>query len=452
MLWLDMGLGKTAICLTYIAQAIDLGIIKRALIVAPLRPAKVVWEAEALKWSHTRHLTFAYALGTPRQRLNAVFSPADIIIINYENLEWLTDALGESVLRKDLSCVRSGKTFPYDMAVLDEITYVKRSTSHRSKAFKHLLPFIPRIVGLTGTPAANGLTDLHGQFLAVDGGQRLGRTKEEFTNAYFTRAGPYKLEAKSYAWDVLRARVSDITLEMSAKDYLTLPPLTTNDIYVGLNGSRDAYERLEKDFFTEIDNGTEIEVFNRASLSNKLRQFANGACYRVQEDGKRKEWEKVHDAKLDALDEILKETGDAPILLGYQFRHDWERIKKKYPDAETLSGTTAGQTQRILDRFKRREFRLLCGHPKSMGHGIDGLQEACNTLVSFGLGWDADSDTQLTARIARQGQTKPVIHHRLLAKDTVDDLVRISLENKVTTQADFRAAVKLYREQKGATC
>ena len=446
MLWLDMGLGKTIITLSAIVSLNQLGLGGGTLIVAPLRPAKVVWEREARRWTHTRHLTFSYLLGSAKQREAALFLPADIFIINYENLAWLEKVMGQHFLTKDLRSLRKGRSLPFDTVVFDEVTMLKNSTAGRTKAVKHLRPFVSRSVGLTGTPAANGLKDLHGQYLVVDGGQRLGVNKGEFTSAFFRQAGPYKLEMREQAWDVVRARVSDITLEMSAADYLTLPAFTTNDVYVDLNGARGQYEALESDFFAQLDNGAEIEVFNRAALSNKLRQFANGAVYSDPE--KRTEWQPVHGAKLEALGEIVDETGDEPLFLTYQFKHDWDRIKARYPEAETLSGTTPAQTQRILDRFAGGGLKLLCGHPRSAGHGIDGIQDVCRHIISFGLGWDGEAETQAFGRVMRQGQKRHVIHHRILARDTVDDLVRIALETKVSTQADFRRAVAEYRKQK----
>jgi SNF2 family DNA or RNA helicase len=446
MLWLDMGLGKTIITLTAFVQLREAGLCGPLLIMAPLRPARVVWEREARKWSHTKHLRFSYLLGTAKQREQALFLPADVYVVNYENLQWLTDIIGKHYLVKDLSHLRVGKTLPFGWEVFDEITMMKNSGSKRSKAWRKVSRHISRHTGLTGTPASNGLADLFGQYLMVDGGRRLGPSKSEFTSAYFQQAGPYRFEVRDFAWDVVHRRIADITLQMSAADYLTLPPVTVNDVYVDLNGSRQPYETLEKQLFVELDNGVELEVFSAAALQNKLLQFCNGATYHDPEQ--RDSWAHIHDAKLDALEEILKETGDKPILLAYQFRHDWARIQQRFPDAETLSGASATRTMEILDRFYAGDLRLLCGHPKSMGHGIDGIQDVCQNVVWFGLNWNLEWVLQTNARVDRQGQKQSVVIHRILVADTIDEAVKLAIEGKAQTQDDLRAAVAEYRKQK----
>lgn len=448
MLWLFMGAGKTAIVLSAFLQRRALGLSSALLVVAPPRPAKMVWEAEARKWAHTEGLLFAYLMGTPAHRAAALSLPADVFVINYELLPWLLDLLKEKYITKDGSKVRKGAVLPFDGICFDEITYLKNPTAQRSRAIKQLLKFIPWRTGLTGTPSPNGLQDLFGQFLVLDGGERLGDGIGEFKAQFFMSTGPYKIKPKPHAWDVLKRLVADIVFEANEADHLSLPPLTVNDIYVDLGPLMSQYRQLEQQFFTEVMD-EKVEVFNRASLSNKLHQFCQGAVYDSAE-GEVQRTLPVHDLKLDALDEILAELGDEPVFLLYQFRSDWERIKAKYPEARSLSGATPAQSDRMLQDFKARRFRLLCGHPKSAAHGIDGIQDVCWNIVWFGMTWNSEYYRQAIKRPHRSGQTHAVMMHRIMAKGTIEEgLMLPALEGKIDLEENFRREVARYREEQG---
>ena len=219
---------------------------------------------------------------------------------------WLSEVLHTYFIKKN-------KPLPFNGVVFDEISKMKNSTTRRVKAFMKVHPYLNWTTGLTGTPASNGYKDLHGQFLVLDGGQRLGTSKTAFKERFYYKAGPYREVAYDDTESTIQTLIGDITLEMKAEDYLDLPDVIINDIELELEKSiRLKYEMLEKEYFTELDN-TEIEVFNKASLMNKLLQFAGGAIYPISGMPL---WEKVHDVKLDALEDLIEEAGGKPILLG----------------------------------------------------------------------------------------------------------------------------------------
>ena len=444
MLWLDMGLGKTAVTLSSINYLRQVGHVNAILIVAPIRVCHMVWRQEAAKWSHTKDLTFSMLLGTRDQRTRALLQTADVFLINYENLKWLSETLHTYFISK-------GKPLPFEGIVWDEISKCKNSTTDRVKAVKKLIPSMKWITGLTGTPASNGYKDLHGQFLVVDGGHRLGTSKTAFRTRFYRKVGEYKEVAYDDTESTIKNLIGDITLEMSAEDYNPLPDMIVNDVVVEMEPSvRARYERMEKDYFLQLDSGTEVEMFNAASLTNKCLQFSNGAVYITPGQP---QWEAIHDGKLEALEEIIDENGGKSILLSYAYRSDAERIMQKFAYLEPINLTDCKSDlslRRAMDRWESGECQLMIGHAASMGHGVDGLQRNGSTLVWYGLNWSLDLYQQFNARIRRQGQGHPVICHRILCKDTLDQAQAIALEDKATTQDGLRRAVKSYREEKFA--
>ena len=442
MLWLDMGLGKTVIAETAVnTLAYDTFDVHAALVVAPVRVIQTVWRQESNVWSHLSHLKFSLVHGTPGERRAALRRKADIYLINYENLDWLTGEVEHFWLKR-------GKYPPFDMLILDESTKVKNPNATRSKRLLKLRPYFRRVIGLTGEPAANGYIDLFGQYLQIDAGVRLGRSVTTYKDAFFVPAGfgNYKYRLTPLGKQSIQERIHDITLEMSAKDYLDLPPVVENDIYVNLPGPlQQQYDSLEADFFTELDSGREIEVFNAASKGTKCLQYANGALY-YDEHG---HWEAVHSLKLDALTDLVEEQGGSPILLAYSFRHDAERIKERFPHAEHLSSSLGyREIDRLVDRWNRGDVPLMIGHPLSMGHGLN-LQFGGSTLCWFGLNYSLDLYDQFNARLAgghrRQGR---VMLHRILASNTLDVAVLDALKTKAGTQADLKAAINAYRQRR----
>ena len=305
MLWLDMGLGKTVITLTTLAHLIRTSFLRGVIIVAPIRVIRLVWRQEAAKWEHTKHLKFSMVTGTKDQRTRALLRPADVYMINYENLGWLAETLQTYFVKKD-------RPMPFNGIIWDEISKMKNSATNRVKAFRKIADKFDWTTGLTGTPASNGYKDLHGQFLVVDKGERLGVSKTQFKTRFYRKVGPYKELPYDDTEDTIKKLIGDITLEMSAEDYNPLPDLIVNNIEIEMpEDLRAKYDRLEKEFFMVLDSGKEIEAFNQAALTNKCLQFSNGAMYPV---AGMPLWEPVHDLKLEALEDIIDEANGSPIL------------------------------------------------------------------------------------------------------------------------------------------
>ena len=443
MLWLDMGLGKTPITLTSIAHLLACSFLRGVVIVAPIRVIRLVWRQEAMKWSHTKHLTFSMLTGTKDQRTRALLRPANIYLINYENLGWLAETLQTYFISKQ-------RPLPFDGVVWDEISKCKNSTTARVKATRKILPHFKWATGLTGTPASNGYQDLHGQYLVVDRGQRLGTSKTAFRSRFYRKVGPHKELPYEGAENEIKQLIGDITLEMSAEDYNKLPDLVVNDINIEMpENLRTMYDRMEREFFILLDSGKEVEMFNQAALTNKCLQFANGAMYPV---AGMPLWEPIHDLKLDALEEIIDEAQGQQVLCSYGYRSDAERIMKKFAHLRPINLTECKSESALVGamaRWTSGDCPLMIGHPASMGHGIDGLQKAGHTVVWYGLNWSLDLYDQMNARIRRQGQGAPVICHRILMLDTLDQAQALALTEKASTQAGLRNAVKQYRLTRG---
>jgi len=441
-LWIDMGLGKTPITLTTMQKRMDSLQVYGTLVLAPLRVCQTVWEQEAAKWSHTTDLTFSLIHGKPSTRERAVLRRADVYLLNYENVSWFVETIERLYLSQ-------GKYPPFNMLVMDEVSKMKNASSKRHKAMQRLLPYLPYRMGLTGTPAANGYLDLFGQFLAIDDGHRLGTKMKQYEDAYFTEKDKYSHKEhviNEHAEAAIKRAVSDITIQMSAEDYLELPPVIYNDIEIVLPPDVMAqYNQLEEEMFLELDSGAELEVFNAAAKTNKLLQFANGACY-LSPGG---EWAPVHQAKLDALEDVIEESGGTPVLCFYEFRSDVERIMTRFPKGAVhlKGGLSTKATQDILTRWNAGEIPLLVAHPASAGHGLN-LQYGGHLMVWFGLNWSLELYQQAIARLARQGQTHSVMIHRLLAVNTMDYAQASALSGKAHTQDALRSAVQDYRRLK----
>ena len=442
MLWLDMGLGKTVITLTSISHLIKTMYLKSVLIVAPIRVIRLVWRQEAAKWNHTSHLRFSMVTGTKDQRTRALLRPADVYLINFENLKWLAETLQTYFVKKN-------RPLPFNGIVWDEISKMKNSATDRVKATKKILDHFVWTTGLTGTPASNGYKDLHGQFLVVDKGVRLGTSKTAFRTRFYRKAGPYKEVPYDDTEDTIKKLIGDITLEMSAEDYNPLPDLMVNNIEIEMPADlRVKYDRMEKEFFLKLDSGAEVEMFNQASLTNKCLQFSNGAMYPV---AGMPLWEAVHDLKLEALEDIIDEANGSPILCSYAYRSDAERIMTKFKHLRPINLTeckTEASLINAMHRWKTDDCALMIGHPASMGHGIDGLQKNGHIVVWFGLNWSLDLYDQMNARVRRQGQGAPVICHRIMMQDTLDQAQALALDEKATTQAGLRNAIKEYRQSR----
>ena len=444
MLWLDMGLGKTSITLTSIAHLLETGFLKKVLIVAPIRVVRLVWRQEAVKWSNTKHLRFSVISGTRDQRTRALLKDADVYLMNYENLKWLSEVLY-------LYFASKGRPLPFDGLVWDEISKMKNSSTVRVSAFKTIYEHFKWVTGLTGTPASNGYKDLHGQYLVVDGGKRLGEKKTPFLKRFYRTVDDRRRKTEAYkdSEEIIKRLIGDITLEMSASDYNPLPDLVVNDVYLEFDKElREKYETLEEEFFITLDSGANVEIFNKAALSNKCLQFSNGSVYLTPGSPL---WESVHELKLDALEDIVDEAQGSPILCSYAYKMDAERIMKRFAYLDPINLTECKSEKSLneaMAKWATGECALMIGHPASMAHGIDGLQKKGHIIVWFGLNWSLDFYHQLNGRLRRQGQGVPVIAHRILIKDTLDVAQSLALLDKEETEHSLRNAVKLYRKSK----
>lgn len=418
LLLMEMGLGKTIATLTTITDLIDSGEVEYVLILAPLRVVNSVWEQEARQWEHTRHLTFSRIVGTPQQRLEAYNTDVEVYLINYENLIWLLNTIDE---------------FPFDMVVFDEGSKMKSTKSKRYKAWRKVAKYPDRVVSLTGSPASNGLLDFYGVVSTVDQGKRLGRTFTIFRDKYFI--GDFQgwsWELRNGAEEQIHNAVKDIALSMQAEDYLDLPDRINNTITITLPPPADKlYRELEREFLIELANGTDISAPSAATLSNKLRQVVNGCVY--DEDGK---FHELHNAKLDALEDVFEEAAGRPLLVFYQYRSDLSRIQSKFKQAVKLDNDPE-----IIERWNRKEIPILLAHPASAGFGIN-LQRGSNILCWFGLTWSLEEYEQANARLHRQGQNNHVICHHIIASGTIDHKVSEALQTKRTVQQALLNSMK----------
>ena len=418
---LDMGLGKTSITLTALLDLLfDSFIAHRVLVIAPLRVARDTWPAEIEKWDHLKLLTYSVAVGTEKERKAALQRPADIYIINRENVQWLIE--------------QSGIPFDFDTVIIDELSSFKSHQSKRFKALMKVRPRVKRIIGLTGTPSANGLMDLWAEFKVLDMGERLGRFIGMYRNNYFTpdkRNGQiiYSYKLLPGAEDAIYRRISDITISMKASDHLKMPELVMNTVSVDLSDDeRERYEELKATLVLKLPEA-EITAANAASLSGKLLQMANGAIY--GDDG---DHIHIHDRKLDALEDLVEGANGKSVLVAYWFKHDLERIKSRFNVREI-------KTSSDIRDWNDGNIPVAVIHPASAGHGLN-LQSGGSTLIWFGLTWSLELYQQTNARLWRQGQKETVVIHHIITEGTVDNHVLKVLQSKEKTQDSLINAVK----------
>lgn len=427
-LFLDLGMGKTVSTLTAVEKLMyDYLEVNSVLVIAPKRVAETVWAEEAQNWEHLQHLTFSKITGTEKQRLEAFHKKADIHIISRDNIVWL--------------CGICASNLPYDMLVIDELSSFKNHLSQRFKALRLARPWIKRVVGLTGTPAPNGLIDLWPQIYLLDRGERLGKTITKYRGMYFTPGRSngyvvYNYNLQGGAEQEIRNKISDICISMQAQDYLQMPMLTNNIVKLKMpKDILDAYHKFEKDSIMKLinsDNEVEITALNAAGLSNKLLQFANGAIY-----DENKNVYPIHDIKLEALKEIVEEACGKPVLVAWTYQFDRDRIMKylsKYKPREL-------KTAKDIQDWNDGKVQLMLAHPASAGHGLN-LQAGGNIIVWFGLTWSLELYQQFNARLYRQGQKRGVIIHHLCMAQTHDEDVMLALKNKDRVQMSLMNSIK----------
>ncbi len=424
---LDMGLGKTSITLTAINDLLfDNFDIHKVLVVAPLRVARNTWSDEISKWEHLNDLRYAIAVGTESERVAALKYKADIYIINRENVQWLIES--------------SGVPFDFDMVIVDELSSFKNHQAKRFRALMKVRPKVRRMVGLTGTPSSNGLMDLFAEFKLLDMGERLGRFIVQYRTAYFK---PDKMNGQivfSYkplpgAEKQIYNKISDITISMKSTDHIKMPELVNSRYVVHLSEKeQERYEELKKDLVLQLPDG-EITAANAASLSTKLCQMANGAVYSDDENIL-----KIHDKKLDALEDIIEAANGKPILVAYWFKHDLQRITERLHQLKIPFAKL--DTDASIRKWNAGELPVALIHPASAGHGLN-LQSGGSTLVWFGLTWSLELYQQTVARLWRQGQSSnTVVVQHIIAKGTIDERVMRALSLKDSTQSALIDAVK----------
>lgn len=425
-LFLDMGLGKTVITLTAINDLrYNRFQVKKVLVVAPKKVAEDTWTREAGKWEHLKMLRVIPVLGSVTKRVRALNSPADIYVINRENIPWLVEYY------KNL--------WPFDMVVIDELSSFKNPQAKRFKSLKLVRSHIKRMVGLTGTPAPNGLLDLWAQVYLLDFGERLGKTIGQYRTRYFqpgkrSREQIFSYEAVDGAEEAIKSRISDICISLMAKDYLELPGRIDDTRHVRLEPkAQKLYKQMEKDMLLEVDETT-IDAASAAVLSNKLLQLCNGAVY--DEAGNIVE---IHKCKLEALTELIEELNGQPALIFYNFKHDLIRIQQALKKYKLKVGEL--KDSNTITSWNNRELDILLAHPASAAYGLN-LQEGGNHIIWFGLNWSLELYQQANARLYRQGQKERVFIHHLTVDGCQDEFVMDALENKNTTQESLLNALK----------
>lgn len=419
--FLEMGLGKSVITLSAIFDlCLDSFLVCKVLVIAPLRVARDTWPAEINKWDHLKGLSYSVAVGTEKERIDALKKQSTLYIINRENVDWLVH--------------KSGIPFHFDMVVIDELSSFKSYGAKRFKSLLKVRPSVKRIVGLTGTPSSNGLMDLWAEFRILDLGQRLGRYISHYRNTYFK---PDKRNAQiifSYkplpgAEEEIYKQISDITISMKSTDYLKMPEYVSNEVFVTLSDKEwKVYSDFKEDMVANLGD-EDIDAVNAAVLSGKLLQMANGAVY----DSENKA-HVIHDKKLDALEDLIEGANGKPVLVAYWYKHDLERIKDRFPVRQI-------QSSKDIEDWNDGKIPIAVIHPASAGHGLN-LQSGGSTLIWFGLTWSLELYQQTNARLYRQGQRDTVIVHHIITKNTIDEDVLLALTKKEKTQDALIDAVK----------
>lgn len=412
--------------------------ISKALVIAPLYVADVTWEDERDKWDHLRKLRLSKILGTEKQRIAGLTATADVYVINRENVKWLIEYY-----------IKRKKPWPFDMVVVDESSSFKSNSSQRFKALKKATPITDRVILLTGTPDPNGLMDLWSQTYLLDGGERLGKTLTEYRNRYFTpgrRNGNiiYEWLPREGAKEAIFAKLSDVMISLTAADYLKMPERIDNVVKLRMPPeAKEQYERMEEECILELESG-DVVAGNKAAVTNKLLQMANGAVYyeepEADEDGVvtgwQRKWVQIHEAKLDALEEIVEDYGQ-PLVVFYSFQHDFERLMARFARYDPA----VIRSRKEIEAWNRGEVRLLFAHPASVGHGLN-LQAGGSMAVWFGLPNNLEWYQQANARLYRQGQKRTVVITHLLMEGTQDVAVMRGLKGKTLNQDELIAAVK----------
>lgn len=437
-LLVPMGFGKSSVVLWLIDTLLIAGEVSKVLILAPLRVARSTWPDEVRAWSNFAHLRIVAIVGTEKERRAALSASADIYTCNYDQIVWLIDTLGDA--------------WDFDMVVADEATRLKgfrlRQGTKRAQALAKIIHTkVKRFVALSGTPAPNGLQDLWALAWFIDKGERLGLSFSAFENRWFGfQRGVNPLFAKRvpflHAQDEIQAKLRDVCLTLSVKDWFDIAEPIVNTIRVTLPPkARQHYREMERDLFTNLA-GHEIEAFSAAAKTMKTLQMANGAAYVGDSNT---QWEVLHDEKIEALRSIIEEASGASVMVAYHFRSDLARLQKAFPEARVLDNDPKTITQ-----WNAGEISILLTHPASAGHGLS-LQHGGNILVFFSLNWNLEEHLQVIERLGpvrqkQSGYDRPVFLHYIIATDTIDESVLDRLRNKRSVQDVLLEALKRVEE------
>lgn len=424
-LFLDMGLGKTVITLTAIESLMyDYFSVEKVLVVAPKQVAETVWKQEAEKWRHLQTLRFSLVIGDQKQRMKAMNQKADVYVVSRDNISWLVEQ----------------SQWDFDMVVIDELSSFKNPSAQRFKALKKVRKKIKRLVGLTGTPAPNGLMDLWSEVYLLDEGERLGKTITAYRDKYFHKQMINTNGACIYrpllgSEQEIKGKISDVCLSLKSEDYLQMPKLIKNTIAVELNEkAKDQYRQFEKDFVINIQEN-QLTASSIAVLLNKLLQFVNGAIYKEDEEG----FVIVHNSKIERLKEVvesLNSSGESVIIF-YAYKHDKDRILEALKSYRVATMNNP----KVVKEWNEGKYDVLLAHPASSGAGLN-LQKGGHNIIWFSLTWNLEYYQQANARLYRQGQEKPVYIHHLLVKGTVEEKVFRALQNKRNIQDEILEGVK----------
>lgn len=425
-LFLDMGLGKTVITLTAVNDLrYNRFEVRKVLVIAPKKVAEDTWIREAAKWDHLKLLRIVPVLGSQAKRIRALNTPGDVYVVSRDNVQWLVDYY------------RNG--WPFDMVVIDELSSFKNHQAKRFRKLRSVRPHIRRMVGLTGTPAPNGLIDLWAQIYLLDGGVRLGRTITEYRNTYFTpgrrnRDTIFTYEPQQGADALIRERIGDICISLQAKDYLQMPERIDNVRYIKLSPkAQKQYDELEREMLLEVDEAT-IDATSAAALSNKLLQLCNGAVY-----DENRNVADVHSDKLDAFQEILEAYEGRHMLVFYNFQHDKSRLLQLLAKTKLRVGEL--KSPETISQWNEGQLDILLAHPASAAYGLN-LQAGGNVIIWYGLNWSLELYQQANARLYRQGQTEAVIINHLVVSGGMDEQVMQALQDKSVTQDSLLQALK----------
>ena len=428
-LTVDMGLGKTVTTLTAVRELLeDYLEASRVLVIAPKSVAENTWTSECAKWDHLQHLRVSVVMGDETRRMKALAAPADIYVINRDNVAWL---------------VKASVGWPFDTVIIDESSSFKNPSAQRFKALRKVRPKIRRMVLLTGTPSPNGHMDLWAQMWLIDMGERLGRTLGAYRTRYFKPGRSnghvvYDWHLQPGAADAISEKMQDVTVSLKAEDWLEVPDLIESDIRIALSPTESkAYRDFERDQLAVMD-GKDIEAVTAAALANKLLQFTGGAMYDTEHG-----WHIVSDAKLRALEDIIETANGEPVLVFYQFKHELARLQERF---KALQPVTFSGEPETLREWNEGKIRLLLCQPASVQYGLN-MQSGGHILVWYTPTWNLEQYQQANARLHRQGQERPVLCYRLICDGTIDERVIAAVSSKDHAQESLLAQIRALQQK-----